>query len=58
MNKKILEVVNQLIILTIYAIIFSRGINKSCFNTLDNILTIFGIILSISLMFYLWSIKE
>ena len=56
LDIKILEVLNHLMILVIYGITISRLTNP--IDLISNVLTIIGIIISITLMFFIWYLKE
>jgi len=56
LNTKILEILNQLMILVIYGITISRLTNP--IDLISNILTISSIIISIALMFFIWYLKD
>lgn len=56
LDTKILEVLNQLIILVIYGITISRLTNPV--DIFSNVLTIIGIIVSVTLMFFIWYLND
>jgi hypothetical protein len=56
LDTKILEILNQLMILVIYGITISRLTNP--IDLISNILTISSIIISIALMFFIWYLKD
>ena len=58
MDSKILEIVNQLIVLTIYAVVISREISNQTLDFLNTTITIGGIIFSVLLMFFTWYLKS
>ncbi len=58
MNAKVLEVINQMIVLIIYGIVFSREITKSEFDLFNTVFTVGGIIVSVSMMFFIWYLKS
>lgn len=58
MDKKILEVLNQIAIVLVYTFLLFKNIKSECFDISDNIITFITIVISILLMFYLWSVKE
>lgn len=58
MDKKILEVLNHLMILLVYGYILFKNAKSECFSTLDNTITLITIFVSVSIMFYNWSVKE
>ena len=58
MDSKILEVLNQIIVLIIYGIIISREITHKSLDILNTIITIGGIIFSVLLMFFTWYLKS
>jgi hypothetical protein len=57
MDSRVLEVLNQLIVLIIYGIVFSREIAHQSFDKINTIVTIGGIVFSILLMFFTWFLK-
>jgi hypothetical protein len=57
MDSRVLEVLNQLIVLIIYGIVFSREIAHQSFDKINTIVTIGGIIFSVLLMFFTWFLK-
>ena len=58
MNKKILEILNHILTLLVYSFILFKNVKSSTFNVFDNTITLITIVISIILMFYVWSIKE
>ena len=58
MDSKVLEVLNQIIVLIIYGIVVSREIAHKSFDTPNTIITIGGIIFSVLLMFFTWYLKS
>ena len=56
LDTKILEVLNQLMVLIIYGITISRLTNPV--DILSNVLTILGILISVTLMFFIWYLKD
>ena len=56
LDTRILEVLNQLMVLIIYGITISRLINPV--DIVSNVLTIIGIIISVTLMFFIWYLKD
>ena len=56
LNTKILEILNQIMVLVIYGITISRLTNPV--DIVSNVLTIIGIIISVALMFFIWYIKD
>lgn len=58
MDTRVLEVLNNLIVLIIYGIVLSREISQHSFDFLNTIFTVGGIILSVFLMFFTWSVKN
>jgi len=56
LDTKILEILNQLMVLIIYGITISRLTDP--IDLLSNVLTIIGIIISVMLMFFIWYLKE
>jgi hypothetical protein len=56
LDTKILEILNQLMILIIYGITISRLTDP--IDLVSNVLTIPSIIISIALMFFIWYLKE
>jgi len=57
MNSRVLEVLNQLIVLIIYGIVFSREIAHQSLDKINTLVTIGGIIFSVLLMFFTWFLK-
>ena len=58
MDSKVLEVINQLIVLIIYGIVLSREIIHKSMDYLNTVITIGGIIFSVMLMFFIWYFKS
>lgn len=58
MDSRILELINQLIVLIIYGIVISREIAHQTLDTLNTSITIGGIIFSVLLMFFTWYLKS
>jgi hypothetical protein len=58
MQKKAVEVLNHIIILLVYSFLLAKNISTECFSLSDNIIVLSNIVISIGLMFYLWSVKE
>jgi len=58
MDSKILEVINQLIILIIYSIVISREITHHSLDLLNTFFTMGGIIFSVILMLFIWYLKS
>ena len=58
MESRTLEVLNQLIVLIIYGIVFSREFTHQSLDKINTIVTIGGIIFSVLLMFFTWFLKE
>ena len=58
MDSKILELINQLIVLIIYGIVMSREINHQTLDALNTLITIGGIIFSVLLMFFTWYLRS
>ena len=56
LDTKILEILNQLMVLVIYGITISRLTNPV--DIVSNVLTIIGIINSVTLMFFIWYLKD
>lgn len=57
MDSRVLELLNQLIVLVIYGIVMSREITHQTLDTLNTLITIGGIIFSVLLMFFNWYLK-
>ncbi len=58
MDSKVLEIVNQLIVLIIYGIVMSREITHQTLDTPNTLITAGGIIFSVLLMFFTWYLKS
>jgi hypothetical protein len=58
MDSRVLEIINQIIVLVIYGIVFSREIVHESFDTINTLITIGGIIFSVLLMFFTWYFKS
>lgn len=58
MDSKVLELLNQLIVLIIYGIVISREISHQALDYINTIITIGGIIFSVILMFFTWYLKS
>ena len=56
LDTKILEILNQLMVLVIYWITISRLTNP--IDIISNVLTIISIIISVMLMFFIWYLKD
>ncbi len=56
LDTRILEVLNQLMVLVIYGITISRLTNP--IDIISNVLTIIGIIISVTLMSFIWYLKN
>jgi len=57
MDSRILELINQLIVLTIYGIVISREITHQILDILNTLITVGGIIFSVRLMFFTWYLR-
>jgi len=57
MDSRVLEVINQLVVLIIYGIVFSREIAHQSLDKINTLVTIGGIIFSVLLMFFIWFLK-
>jgi len=57
MDSRVLELINQLIVLIIYGIVFSREIAHQSLDKINTLITIGGIIFSVLLMFFTWYLK-
>jgi len=57
MDSRVLEVINQLVVLIIYGIVFSREIAHQSLDNINTFVTIGGIIFSVLLMFFTWFLK-
>lgn len=55
-NTKILEVLNQILMVVIYGIAVSKLTNP--IDVYTNVLAVFGIIVSISIMFFVWYLNS
>jgi len=58
MDSKVLEVLNQIIVLIIYGIVLSREFAHKSFDFINTLITIGGIIFSVILMFFTWYFKS
>ena len=58
MDSKVLEVLNQIIVLIIYGIVVSREAAHKSFDIPNTIITVCGIIFSVLLMFFTWYLKS
>ncbi len=58
MDSRVLEILNQIIVLVIYLIVFSREIVYGSFDFINTIVTVGGIIFSVFLMFFTWYLKS
>jgi len=58
MDSRILELINQLIVLIIYGIVISREITHQTLDVINTLITIGGIIFSVLLMFFTWYLKS
>jgi len=58
MDSRILEVLNQLIVLIIYSIVISREITHHSLDMLNTFFTMGGIIFSIVLMLFIWYLRS
>ena len=58
MDSRVLEIMNQLIVLVIYGIVLSREITHQTLDSMNTIITIGGIIFSVLLMFFTWDVKS
>jgi len=58
MDSKVLEIINQMIILIVYSIVLSREIMHKSLDYLNTLITIGGIIFSVILMFFIWYFKS
>ena len=52
-----LEIINQLIVLTIYGMVLSREISDRSLDLINTSITMGGIIFSVLLMFFIWHLK-
>jgi hypothetical protein len=57
MDSRVLEIINQLIVLIIYGIVLSREITNQTLDAPNTIITIGGIIFSVVLMFFIWYLR-
>lgn len=57
MDKKVLDIINQILMLSVYTFIFAKNFTSTSLNILDNYLTLISIIISILLMIYSWRLK-
>jgi|TARA_Y100000034_G_scaffold62444_1_gene75746 hypothetical protein len=53
----VLEIINQLIVLTIYGMVLSREISDRSLDLINTSITMGGIIFSVLLMFFIWHLK-
>lgn len=58
MDSRVLEIMNQSIVLVIYGIVLSREITHQTLDSMNTIITIGGIIFSVLLMFFTWYLKS
>lgn len=58
MDSRSLEVINQIVTLIIYGIVFSREIIHKSFDLPNTIVTVGGIIFSVAFMFFIWYFKS
>lgn len=58
MDSRVLEVLNQIIVLIIYGIVVSREVAHKSFDIPNTIITVGGIIFSVLLMFFTWYLKS
>lgn len=58
MDSRVLELINQLIVLIIYGIVISREITHQALDILNTLIAIGGIIFSVLLMFFTWYLKS
>jgi len=58
MDSRVLELMNQLIVIIIYGIVISREISHQSLDKLNTLITIGGIIFSVLLMFFTWQLKS
>ncbi|MBS3088847.1 hypothetical protein J4402_03645 [Candidatus Pacearchaeota archaeon] len=58
MDSRVLELLNQLIVLVIYGIVMSREITHQTLDALNTLITLGGIIFSVLLMFFTWYLKS
>ncbi|MBU3913774.1 MAG: hypothetical protein KKE50_06805 [Nanoarchaeota archaeon] len=58
MDSKVLEIINQLIVLIIYGIVLSRELTHQSFDYTNTTITIGGIVFSVMLMFFTWYFKS
>jgi hypothetical protein len=54
----VLEIINQLIVLTIYGMVLSREISDHSLDLINTLITMGGIIFSVFLMFFIWHLKK
>lgn len=57
MDARVLEILNQIIVLIIYGIVLSREITNHSFDLPNTLITIGGIVFSVILMFFTWFFK-
>ena len=58
MKRQILELLKMMLTLIVYAIFLFKSAKSDCFNAFDSVVVLIDIILSITLMFYLWGEKN
>ena len=58
MDSRVLELINQLIVLIIYGIVMSREISHQTLDAANTVITIGGIIFSVLLMFFTWYLRH
>ncbi|MBS3076751.1 hypothetical protein J4233_00605 [Candidatus Pacearchaeota archaeon] len=58
MDSRILELMNQLIVLVVYGIVLSMEISHESLDTLNTLITVGGIVFSVVLMFFTWYLKS
>lgn len=58
MDSRVLELLNQMIVLIIYGIVMSKEITRQTLDILNTLITIGGIIFSVLLMFFTWYLKS
>jgi len=58
MDSKILEIINQIVVIIIYGIVLSREFVSQSLDFLNTIITIGGIIFSVVLMFFIWYLRN
>jgi len=57
-DSRILELMNQLIVLVVYGIVLSMEISHESLDTLNTLITVGGIVFSVVLMFFTWYLKS